>query len=106
MDPKTEWMFSEGYFSTGSSGAFDGRRLERELSDESQGKLLSVEEAFDDGVLDVLAPRERECFVDVIVSGDSYEVVAARYRIRLGSVKYYVRCAAQKIRQEIEKHNG
>lgn len=106
IGPKTEWLFEAGHMVAGSSGVYDGRRLGKGLSDDSQNMLISIEDAFDDGVLDILSFRQRQCFIDVIISGESYDVVAARYGLRPGSVKFYVRVAAQKIRREIEKNNG
>lgn len=83
-----------------------GRQPGHNFSIDDQNRLESVLEAFDEGILNNLSPRERLCFSDVIISGDTYDDVAKRYNIVKGAVQTYVKRAAKKIREYIEERDG
>lgn len=83
-----------------------GRVPGHNLSIDDENRLYSVLEAFDDGVLNTLSPRERSCFSDVIISGDTYDEVAVRYSITKGAVQTYVKRAALHIRKHIDERDG
>lgn len=84
---------------------FDGRHPSKRLSEERSILVMIIEDAFEDGALSVLSARQCACFTDVIISGDTYEVVARRYHISKSSVQSYVKNATRKIRQWIDKNN-
>lgn len=83
-----------------------GRQPGRDLSIEDEHKLYSVQQTFEEGILNRLSQRQRECFNDVIISGDTYDDVAVRYHITKSAVQIYVKRAGVQIRKFIEERDG
>jgi DNA-directed RNA polymerase specialized sigma24 family protein len=80
---------------------FDGRNPERPLSESQRQDFEAVSEVLNSGFLDTLSPRQRQCFVDHVISADTLDVVSKRYRISISSVRVHINAAAAKIRQQI-----
>jgi DNA-directed RNA polymerase specialized sigma24 family protein len=108
LEITSENEFQDDFLESVSVGMIQplGRKPGRELSIDDESMLYSVKQAFDAGILNRLSQRQRECFTDVVISGDTFDDVALRYNITKSAVQIYVRRAAVHIRKFIEDRDG